>query len=107
MNLADQGRGFADHCERIHPAGAEVVRRMADEIERRNTDTSFLGQILEHCPTCRGYGATVEMEPYNGRDEPQPMQVRCNCVEEIIGALHRLNNPTPPTETPLTEREVW
>ncbi len=34
LDLVQAGRGFADHCHRLHPAGAEIVARMADEIER-------------------------------------------------------------------------
>lgn len=34
MDLVEAGRDFADHCERIHPVGAEIVRRMATEITR-------------------------------------------------------------------------
>ncbi len=33
LDLVRAGRDFAEHCHRIHPSGAEVVARMADELE--------------------------------------------------------------------------
>ncbi len=33
LDLVQAGRAFAEHCHRLHPSGAEVVARMADELE--------------------------------------------------------------------------
>ncbi len=34
LDLVRAGRAFAEHCHRLHPTGADLVARMADEIER-------------------------------------------------------------------------
>ncbi len=33
LDLVQAGRDFAEHCHRLHPSGADVVARMADELE--------------------------------------------------------------------------